>query len=300
MSELFISRVFEEHVAPRRGATWPPRKQQDSGSGGTSTSGGCSSSGGGSSGGACASPAKRGAASSLPSIPGTSPPRSPASRAARQQQHGSSGNSASIWPPPLPPNAAGPRDEMDLLAFADFVLAWDHRNQAAAIPYFFKIFDIHHRVRARVVGELGAAVKGILAWPPWTQPSAGCAHPCTRHLLSPPTAPHLPHTHAPAHPPTHQQGYLTVSDLYTFFREIHALWIAMGEYAELEVADVLDEVMDMVQPAAPGRITRADLEACKMSGTVFGMLANVDQFYAYNFRENMMQEGGGGGEGGGQ
>jgi hypothetical protein len=36
---------------------------------------------------------------------------------------------------------------MDLLAFATFVLAWDHRNQPAAIPYFFKIFDINHRVR---------------------------------------------------------------------------------------------------------------------------------------------------------
>jgi hypothetical protein len=30
------------------------------------------------------------------------------------------------------------------------VLAWDHRNQPAAIPYFFKIFDIHHRVRQAI------------------------------------------------------------------------------------------------------------------------------------------------------
>jgi hypothetical protein len=37
---------------------------------------------------------------------------------------------------------------MDLLSFATFVLAWDHRNQPAAIPYFFKIFDIHQRVSA--------------------------------------------------------------------------------------------------------------------------------------------------------
>jgi hypothetical protein len=50
------------------------------------------------------------------------------------------------WPPPLPPNAAGPRDEMDLLAFADFVLAWDHRNHPASVGYFFKIFDIQHKV----------------------------------------------------------------------------------------------------------------------------------------------------------
>lgn len=75
------------------------------------------------------------------------------------------------------------------------------------------------------------------------------------------------------------QGYLTVADLYTFFKEIHALWVNMGEYAELDIYDVLDEVMDMVKPATPGRITKADLEACKMSGTVFSILSNVDQFY---------------------
>jgi serine/threonine-protein phosphatase 2A regulatory subunit B'' len=83
------------------------------------------------------------------------------------------------------------------------------------------------------------------------------------------------------------QGYLTIADLYTFFREIHALWVNMGEYAELEIYDVLDEIMDMVKPATPGRITKADLAACKMSGTVFSILANVDQFYTYNFRCGM-------------
>lgn len=88
------------------------------------------------------------------------------------------------------------------------------------------------------------------------------------------------------------QGYLTIADLYTFFREIHALWVNMGEYAELEIYDVLDEIMDMVKPATPGRITKADLEACKMSGTVFSMLSNVDQFYQYNFRENFMHQDG--------
>lgn len=35
---------------------------------------------------------------------------------------------------------------MDLLAFADFVLAWDHRNHPAAVGYFFKIFNIQHKV----------------------------------------------------------------------------------------------------------------------------------------------------------
>lgn len=139
MSELFISRVFEEHVAPRRGATWPPKKQQQPSTGGSDGSASPTSS------------TRR--PSSLPAIPGTSPPRSPASRplagsnSRQQQQLGVGGSS---WPPPLPPGAACARDEMDLLSFATFVLAWDHRNQPAAIPYFFKIFDIHHRVRTRM------------------------------------------------------------------------------------------------------------------------------------------------------
>lgn len=40
------------------------------------------------------------------------------------------------------------RDEMDLMAFVDFVLAWDHRNHTAALPYFFRIFDMQKQVRA--------------------------------------------------------------------------------------------------------------------------------------------------------
>lgn len=66
----------------------------------------------------------------------------------------------------------------------------------------------------------------------------------------------------------------------------------MGEYADLDIYDVLDEVMDMVKPAQAGRITKADLEACKVAGTVFSVLANVDQFYQYNYRENFMHQDG--------
>lgn len=61
-----------------------------------------------------------------------------------------------------------------------------------------------------------------------------------------------------------QQGYLTLAELYTFFREVKGLWVALGEYRELDVYDVLDEVMDMVTPAVPGRISMADLVASKV------------------------------------
>ena len=37
---------------------------------------------------------------------------------------------------------------MDLVAFTDFVLAWDHRSSPAAVRYFFPIFDLQHLVRA--------------------------------------------------------------------------------------------------------------------------------------------------------
>lgn len=194
MSELFISRVFEEHVAPRRGATWPPPKQQRQ------------QSGPGSDGSASpTSPSRK--PSSLPAIPGTSPPRPPASRplagtnsnnaASRQQQQegqeargGSSGGGVGgSWPPPLPPGAACARDEMDLLAFATFVLAWDHRNQPAAIPYFFKIFDIHHRVGlcvapcARLVLLLAGAGNRVFLTSACVSGLGGCA--TSPHLLPP-------------------------------------------------------------------------------------------------------------------
>eukprot|EP00878_Enallax_costatus_P041183 GHUV01047746.1.p1 GENE.GHUV01047746.1~~GHUV01047746.1.p1 ORF type:complete len:141 (+),score=55.06 GHUV01047746.1:106-528(+) len=125
MTDLFISRVFEEHVAPQRGAAWPQQQPKPAA--------------------AASSPSKLGP---LPSIRvGSSPPPKGFNSPRSQKQLGlNSSSSSKAWPPPLPPNAAGPRDEMDLLAFADFVLAWDHRNHPAAVGYFFKIFDIQHKV----------------------------------------------------------------------------------------------------------------------------------------------------------
>ncbi len=38
------------------------------------------------------------------------------------------------------------RDEMDLISFTDFVLAWDHRSHPAAIKYFFPIMDLQMKV----------------------------------------------------------------------------------------------------------------------------------------------------------
>jgi len=57
---------------------------------------------------------------------------------------------------------------MDLVAFTDFVLAWDHRSHPAAIKYFFPIVDLQNRVGGRE-GEVGADSKPqagpVVCWP---------------------------------------------------------------------------------------------------------------------------------------
>lgn len=170
MSELFIARVFEEHVAPQRGAAWPPQPALP----------------------ALAAAAEHPSSPKLGSLPsihhraaGSSPPpysssyssgsnttnrpispSLPPSAAATGTSSGGGNSSSGVvraWPPPLPPGAAGPRDEMDLLAFADFVLAWDHRNHPAAVPYFFKIFDIQHRVSVNPKEMLSSVCQSIVS-----------------------------------------------------------------------------------------------------------------------------------------
>mmetsp|Transcript_5397 Transcript_5397/g.14556 ORF Transcript_5397/g.14556 Transcript_5397/m.14556 type:complete len:474 (+) Transcript_5397:65-1486(+) len=122
------------------------------------------------------------------------------------------------------------RDEMDLIAFTDFVLAWDHRSHPAAIKYFFPIIDLEGK------GSVGPA------------------------------------------------------EVYTFFREIYDMWVKMGEYADLAIYDVVDELIDMVKPKHPPEITPEDLAACGMSGTFFSVLSDVKQFFDYNYRENFMHQ----------
>ncbi|KAI8477014.1 MAG: hypothetical protein J3K34DRAFT_498330 [Monoraphidium minutum] len=237
MSELFIGRVFEEHAAAPRGDVWPPPppgaaqacgEQPGGGGGGSGARGPGSPDGLPRLGLRVRTPTGSGAGGGSPPPPGQDGGAGGEQAEQQQRRRGAR----------QPAPGACARDEMDMMAFVDFVLAWDHRNHPAALPYFFSIFDLRHK------------------------------------------------------------GYLTHSDLYTFFREIHAMWVAMGEYADLVIHDVLDEIVDMAAPRRQGAITAADLRDCKMAGTVFSILANVDQFYQYNYRENFMHSDGG--EGGGQ
>eukprot|EP00887_Chlorella_sp_A99_P000521 scaffold17.g521.t1 len=96
-------------------------------------------------------------------------------------------------------------------------------------------------------------------------------------------------------------GRLSRLDLHALFREVHALWLALGQWADLRIEDVLDEMEDAARPADPGAgITAADLERCGAGGALLGMLADVDAFFAWEQREALLQAGqaGGAGEGG--
>ena len=49
--------------------------------------------------------------------------------------------------------------------------------------------------------------------------------------------------------------------------------------------DVLCQMSDMLCPATPGRITLADLRACKLAGQFFNVLFNLGKFVAYEARD---------------
>lgn len=48
-------------------------------------------------------------------------------------------------------------------------------------------------------------------------------------------------------------------EIYTFLKEIYDMWVGSGQYQELCIEDVKDEIFDMVQPADPLKITAKDL-----------------------------------------
>ena len=74
----------------------------------------------------------------------------------------------------------------------------------------------------------------------------------------------------------------------------------------VSVADVKDEIFDMVQPRDPLRITLKDLVRCSVGDTIVTMLTDLSGFWAYDNRENLIaeeareeeQEAGAGGSGG--
>lgn len=55
----------------------------------------------------------------------------------------------------------------------------------------------------------------------------------------------------------HPQGKVTPYELYVFFKEIHIMWVTvLGEYPDLAIYDVVDELLDMIRPKDPPNITQ--------------------------------------------
>ncbi len=48
-------------------------------------------------------------------------------------------------------------------------------------------------------------------------------------------------------------------EIYIFFKAIYRMWVACGQYSELDPLDVKDELFDLVKPRDPLRITLQDL-----------------------------------------
>ncbi|GFH07043.1 uncharacterized protein HaLaN_01787 [Haematococcus lacustris] len=41
------------------------------------------------------------------------------------------------------------------------------------------------------------------------------------------------------------KGFVTPAEIYTSFKDIHVMWVNIGEYADLSIYDVVDKVLDM-------------------------------------------------------
>eukprot|EP00850_Spirogloea_muscicola_P017677 SM000154S01412 [mRNA] locus=s154:226587:230833:+ [translate_table: standard] len=87
----------------------------------------------------------------------------------------------------------------------------------------------------------------------------------------------------------HGRGFLTSPDIYTLFRPIHKRWMDEGNY-ELDIADVKDEIWDMVRPSDQSRITINDLAKCGQGDTVISMLIDYAGFWTHDNREKQLAQ----------
>jgi len=83
------------------------------------------------------------------------------------------------------------------------------------------------------------------------------------------------------------QGFLDRFTVAYFYRDIVEGLKAEGLEAP-DLSDVVDEIFDMAKPALPDRITLADLLVSKTAHTVLSMLIDVNAFWLYENRENLL------------
>jgi len=93
-------------------------------------------------------------------------------------------------------------------------------------------------------------------------------------------------------------GALRLLEIRHFFGDVaHSL--AAAGHDTVDIANICDEIFDMVAPATPGTITLEDLRRCKQGHTVLHMLTDVAGFWAYDNREALLAQQQASGEGGG-
>jgi serine/threonine-protein phosphatase 2A regulatory subunit B'' len=84
-----------------------------------------------------------------------------------------------------------------------------------------------------------------------------------------------------------KQGFIDRFTISYFYRDIVDGLKHEGLEAP-DLADVVDEIFDMAKPASPERVTLADLEKSKTAHTVLAMLIDVNAFWLYENRENLI------------
>ena len=86
-------------------------------------------------------------------------------------------------------------------------------------------------------------------------------------------------------------GRIGTFEVSYFFRAVIDKFDELGEEPNCKVEDVVDEIFDMVAPADPMSITLRDLLECKVGETIVGMLTDVNAFWQYDRREQLMGHG---------
>ena len=95
----------------------------------------------------------------------------------------------------------------------------------------------------------------------------------------------------------HHRGFFGLSEISHFFGLVREQLVALG-HEPIEIANVADEVLDMVLPAAQGRVTLNDLRRCRVGATVCSILFDANAFIAFDTREELqLQDSNGGGNG---
>ena len=76
-------------------------------------------------------------------------------------------------------------------------------------------------------------------------------------------------------------------EIYTFFKAIYRMWVACGQYSELDPLDVKDELFDLVKPRDPLRITLQDLVvSAVVLAVVFGATNQRTQYSAHGLQQS--------------